>query len=99
MPVTSNDIINNAQAIADLINAGANKKLLPDLTAATSLGPADYLHVSQGGVDKKIPFGLTGLIAGLEPSGDGLGQQLPILSPDGTTHYIRINNDGEIKSA
>lgn len=66
MAVTSNDIINNAQAIADLINAGANKKLIIDLSAASALSPADLIHVSQGGADKKAAISLL-------PSGGGGG--------------------------
>lgn len=41
---------------------------------------------------------MAGIPAVVEPSGDGDGQQIPIASPDGTVHYIRIDNNGEVKS-
>lgn len=56
MTVTANDIINNAPAIASLIN-GASSKTIADLDTVTSLSASDLLHVSVSGVDKNITQG------------------------------------------
>lgn len=43
MSVTENDVINNAQSIADVINSGANRKALPDLPLLASADDPDDL--------------------------------------------------------
>lgn len=56
MPVTTQDIIDNAAAIADLINGGTGSTTIniADLDPVTSLSDSDLLHVSVSNVDKNI---------------------------------------------
>jgi hypothetical protein len=54
MAVTENDVIQNAAAIASLINEGSDNVNIADLDAVGSLNDADLFHVSVSGVDKKI---------------------------------------------
>ena len=56
MAVTENDIIQNAAAIASLINTGAANVNITDLDAVTSLADANLLHVSVSAIDKKITY-------------------------------------------
>lgn len=61
MSVTENDIINNAAAIAELVNAGQPGVEIDDLDAVTIIGADDPLHVQESGVDKKILARNTGI--------------------------------------
>jgi hypothetical protein len=54
MAVTENDIVQNAAAIASLINTGSANVNITDLDAVTSLSDSDLFHVSVSSVDKKI---------------------------------------------
>ena len=53
MAVTENDIIQNAGAIAALVN-GADNKNISDLDEVTSAPSGSKFHVQVSGVDKKI---------------------------------------------
>ena len=52
MAVTENDIINNASAIASLINSASPGKEISDFTKLVSPAATDPVHIQNGGVDK-----------------------------------------------
>ncbi len=63
MTISANDIISNAQAIADLVNAGVTSKNINQLPVKTSLDPgADYAHIwdASAGEDGKALLNLIG---------------------------------------
>lgn len=57
MAVTEQDVITNAQAIADLINTGSDNKTINELTQELSLANDDEFHFwdKSIGADRKVP--------------------------------------------